>query len=172
MSPLPTPHEVDEHAAKQLHETTLTLQRAFAEGIGGVRDFPLALAAFKSLSEVLDQEQALEVTLSMKERLHRLEQEEGQAPGAEDTAGEQGGGKHVAVFVDGSSNSYAALRWAVTHLVAGPQDRLFLVNVMPFEDFTADAERILQQAYDFAHNAGVRSRRHAHSVSRAPAAAA
>lgn len=45
-------------------------------------------------------------------------------------------------------------RWAIEHVV-GSSDDLYLVTVTPFEDYTADATRILQESYDYAHNAGV-----------------
>ena len=64
-------------------------------------------------------------------------------------------GTRVAVFVDGSPASYAALRWAAAHLLSSPADHLHLVNITPYEDVAADAQRVLQQAYGSAHHAGV-----------------
>ena len=40
-----TPHALDEHAARQLHEAVNALKRGFSEGLGNIRDFPLTLAA-------------------------------------------------------------------------------------------------------------------------------
>lgn len=158
MPALQTPSDIDRHASKCVQDALLCLQRGFAEGIGSVQDFPLTLDAFKRLGQVLDKEQAIETSLAIREGSI---QEEG--PGAD------AGGRRLAVFVDGSSNSYAALQWAVEHLLRpeGPAavptpaakqcDHLHLVNVIPYKEFTEDAQRVLQQAYDFAHHAGVRT---------------
>ena len=37
-----------------------------------------------------------------------------------------------------------------------PEDGLFLITVTPFKDFQSDAERILRDGYEYAHNSGVR----------------
>ena len=44
-------------------------------------------------------------------------------------------------------------RWSIENVV-GSGDDLYLVTVTPWEDYTADASRILQECYDYAHNAG------------------
>ena len=150
---LPTPSELDRHAATALHEAKLALQRGFAEGIGSVRDFPCTLQAFKEFSEIIDKEEAVETCVEMRERLEDVATA---AAAAAAGATPRLQGKHVAIFIDGSSTSYAALKWAVAHLVTS-HDVVHLVNVIPYDEFRADAERLLQQAYDFAHSAGVRA---------------
>lgn len=40
-----TSHQLDQHAARQLHEAVNALRRAFSEGLGNVRDFPETLKA-------------------------------------------------------------------------------------------------------------------------------
>lgn len=62
--------------------------------------------------------------------------------------------QRIAVFIDGSSTAFTALRYAVAGLCRKDRDHLYLINIMPYEAYRNDAERILQQAYDYAHHAG------------------
>jgi len=68
-----------------------------------------------------------------------------------------GATKNVAVFLDGSSNSYEALRWAVCLGVVCPRDELFLLSISSYDDFRADSERILKQGYEYAHFNGIKA---------------
>jgi hypothetical protein len=156
MASLPTPPDLDTAAARALREAKAVLQRGFAEGIGTVRDFPRAATALKELADCIDQEQAVEASRALRE--HPKTGAAAAAPHAQlagVAAGVWEGAKNVAVFVDGSSNSYAALRWAAAHALASHADNLFVVNVLPFPEFDQAAGRTLQQAYDFAHFRGV-----------------
>jgi len=147
---LPTPRDVDAHVSRALLEAKSQLQRAFAEGVGTVRDFPDTLKQLQELDKVLDMEEAVETASSIRERLQEAKEE---SAGAH--SHQLGKGQRVAVFLDGSSTSYAALRWALRAVVS-PQDDLYLVNIMPYDEFLEDAEHLLQQGYDYAHHAGVR----------------
>jgi hypothetical protein len=149
--PLPSPRELDEHASMALDEARRTLQRAFAEGIGTARDFPATMKSYRELAAMLDAEDAVEASLKLRDRWQADEdaKEETQREGGS----KRDEGQHIAVFIDGSSTSFAALRYAMTGLCR-PKDHLHLIHIMPYESFRADADRILQQAYDYAHHAG------------------
>jgi nucleotide-binding universal stress UspA family protein len=152
-SPLPTlsvytvlyasmqPSDIDREAARGLSDALHVLQRGFAEGIVGVNDCAQTLDTLQQLLKALEDERGVEATMAIRDLASMKSREPQQ-------------GKQVAVFLDGSSTSYAALRWAVEYGMR-PEDRLHLVNIMPYEDFSLDAQRILQQAYDFAHFRGV-----------------
>lgn len=141
------PSDIDREAARGLSDALHVLQRGFAEGIVGVKDCPQTFDRLQQLLKVVEDERGVEATMAIRDFASMSSQQLGQQLQA-------GKGKQVAVFLDGSSTSYAALRWAVEYGMR-PEDRLHLVNIMPYEDFSLDAQRILQQAYDFAHFRGV-----------------
>lgn len=96
---------------------------------------------------MLDKEAAIETALSIQNRMNL------NAHTVDDDEPNLVRKKHICVFVDGSSNSYDALRWAVTHLI-GTHDILHLVNIIPYQEFEKDAQHILQEGMDYAQGAG------------------
>jgi nucleotide-binding universal stress UspA family protein len=54
------------------------------------------------------------------------------------------------VFLDGSQISLQALQWALQHVLTLPTDVLYLVNIIPHEEFQEDSDRILRQGYEKA----------------------
>ncbi|EFN53480.1 hypothetical protein CHLNCDRAFT_136764 [Chlorella variabilis] len=130
------------HAAASLREALNVLQRSFAGGVGDARDFPQSLEVLKQLQRTF----ATEAAVAAGEQLAAVEQPQAEA-GA-------GSGKHVLCMLDGSLNSFTSLSWAVDNLV-DPEDEVYLLTAIPYQDYQGDAERILQEGYDFAHNAGI-----------------
>lgn len=146
------PSDIDREAARGLKDALHLLQRGFAQGIVGVNDIGETLETLKHLVKVLEDEKGVEALIAIRDG--EAARSRSRSRSVEDSTKSPQKGKVVAVFLDGSSTSYAALRWTVEYGMR-PEDHLHLVNIMPYEEFSVDAQRILQQAYDFAHFQGV-----------------
>ncbi|KAL4459149.1 hypothetical protein ABPG75_014014 [Micractinium tetrahymenae] len=149
----PAAKEMDSQVAASLKQTLSLLHRAFSEGVG-LTQFPQTLEVVKQLQQAVEREESVEAQVNMGSRM----------AGQQVAAASGGGGKRVCCLVDGSSNSFDALRWALEHAV-DPVDDIFLLTVTPHEIYASEAEKVLKDAYDVCHNAGVKAARlHPRSV--------
>ena len=62
--------------------------------------------------------------------------------------------QNIAIFIDGSSTSFHALQYTIGSLCHKKKDHIYIVTVILNGTHHNEAEHTLQQAYDYAHNAG------------------
>lgn len=101
------------------------------------------LQLMASLAKQLRLENLLESSRELNERIEQQLEEETIPESSEAK-------RHVAVFLDGSQISLQALQWALQHVLTLPTDVLYLVNIIPHEEFQEDSDRILRQGYEKA----------------------